>query len=81
MHLWDRTSHAAAVVFIGRNRVGLGHPVTESVSILNTKQIRSKNKLQKEAAPPQGFRPDFGGPFTHMSRARALHLATPRPAR
>ena len=31
------------------NRVGLGRPVTESFSLLNTKQIRSKNKLQKEA--------------------------------
>jgi len=33
------------------------------------KQICSKNKLQKEAAHPQGLRPDFGGPFTRMSRA------------
>ena len=48
---WDEIRFAwRPHVFIEENRVGLGRPVTESVSILKTYWTRSKNKLQKEAA-------------------------------
>jgi hypothetical protein len=56
-------------------------PETEEQSALSPARDRrepigSLPDRQKEAACPQGLDPDFGGPFTRTSRARALR---PKP--